>query len=132
MNPGSKVEIEFERDGKNQKVTLKLDSMDKSSNAGSSNVDEGALEGLSLKNLDDEIRSKYALNKDLKGAIVTNVKADSKASEYGFRKGDIIIQIGQNDVENIDDFNKYIKAYKGKKVLVWVIRNGIPQGLVIR
>ena len=34
--------------------------------------------------------------------------------------------------KNLDDFDRYIKEYKGKKTLVWVIRGGIPQGLVIR
>ena len=132
MSPGSKVEVEFERDGKNQSVTLKLDSMSKASGASNTGDEESEISGLALKNLSDDIRSKYGLNKDLQGVLVTNVKSESKASEYGFKKNDIIIQVGQNDIKDIDDFNKYIKAYKGKKTLVWVVRNGIPQGLVIR
>ena len=68
----------------------------------------------------------------MEGILVTNVKNGSKAYEYGFEAGDIIIQVGQNDVKNLDDFDRYIKEYKGKKTLVWVIRGGIPQGLVIR
>nr|WP_314167568.1 DegQ family serine endoprotease [uncultured Campylobacter sp.] len=133
MAPGSSVEVEFERNGKTKTATIKLDSMSKSSGAADSRgASQSAIDGLSARNLTDDIRSKYNLDKDLEGILVTNVKNGSKADEYGFEAGDIIIQVGQNDVKNLDDFDRYIKEYKGKKTLVWVIRGGIPQGLVIR
>ena len=130
-SPGSLVEVEFERNGKTQTATIKLDSMSKSGGT-SRGASQSAVEGLSARNLTDDIRSKYNLDKDMEGILVTNVKNGSKAYEYGFEAGDIIIQVGQNDVKNLDDFDRYIKEYKGKKTLVWVIRGGIPQGLVIR
>ena len=56
----------------------------------------------------------------------------TKAQNIGFKKGDIIIQVGKNEIKNIDDFNKNIKEYKGKKTLAWVLRKQMPLGLVIK
>ena len=134
MAPGSSVEVEFERDGKIKNATIKLDAMKSDSTAASSTGEgsQGAIEGLRLRTLDDGLRRKYNLDDDVSGALVLSVKDGSKADDYGFEVGDVIIQVGQNDVKSSDDFDRYIKDYKGKKTLVWVIRRGIPQGLVIR
>ena len=47
-------------------------------------------------------------------------------------KGDIIIQIAEENIKNMDDFNKALASAKGKKTLVWVNRGGLFQGLVIK
>jgi len=134
MAPGSSVEVEFERDGKSKSTTIKLDAMKSDSTTlGSAGEDsKSAIEGLKLRTLNDSLRHKYNLDDDVSGALVLSVKDGSKADDYGFEVGDVIIQVGQNDVKSSDDFDRYIKDYKGKKTLVWVIRRGIPQGLVIR
>jgi len=134
MAPGSSVDVEFERDGKSKSTTIKLDAMKSDSTTlGSAGEDsKSAIEGLKLRTLNDSLRRKYNLDDDVSGALVLSVKDGSKADDYGFEVGDVIIQVGQNDVKSSDDFDRYIKDYKGKKTLVWVIRRGIPQGLVIR
>ncbi|MBQ7676384.1 MAG: PDZ domain-containing protein, partial [Campylobacter sp.] len=131
MPPNKTIEIEFERDKTMKTAKIKLDSM--SGDEKSSSAKGGsAIDGLKLSNLNDELRQKYRLDSDINGVLVTGVEDDSKAEEFGFKVGDVIIQIGQKDVKNIEDFNKLIKDYKGQKTLVWVIRNRIPQGLVIK
>ena len=134
MAPGSSVDVEFERDGKSKSTTIKLDAMKSDSTTLSSAGEDSKseIDGLKLRTLNDSLRRKYNLDDDVSGALVLNVKDGSKADDYGFEVGDVIIQVGQNDVKSSDDFDRYIKDYKGKKTLVWVIRRGIPQGLVIR
>ena len=70
------------------------------------------------------------IDDDIKGIIVSDVKKESDADEYGFMEKDIIIQVGQKEIKNISDFKDAIKQ-KGKK-LVWVIRGTIPQGIVVK
>ncbi|MBR6952496.1 MAG: PDZ domain-containing protein, partial [Campylobacter sp.] len=131
MPPNKTIEVEFERDKSMKTAKIKLDSM--SGDEKSSGAKGGsAIDGLKLSNLNDELRQKYRLDSDINGILVTDVENDSKADEFGFKVGDVIIQIGQKDVKNIEDFNKLVKDYKGQKTLVWVIRNRIPQGLVIK
>ena len=134
MAPGSSVDVEFERDGKSKSTTIKLDAMksDSATLGSAGENSQSAIEGLKLRTLNDSLRRKYNLDDDVSGALVLSVKDGSKADDYGFEVGDVIIQVGQNDVKSSDDFDRYIKDYKGKKTLVWVIRRGIPQGLVIR
>lgn len=131
MPPNKTIEVEFERDKTMKTAKIKLDSMS-GDEKGSSTKGGSAIDGLKLSNLNDELRQKYRLDSDINGVLVTGVEDDSKAEEFGFKTGDVIIQIGQKDVKNIEDFNKLIKDYKGQKTLVWVIRNRIPQGLVIK
>ena len=52
--------------------------------------------------------------------------------KIGFEKGDIIIQIAEENIKNMEDFNKALASAKGKKTLVWVNRGGLFQGLVIK
>ena len=132
MPPNKVVEVEFERDKTMKTTKIKLDSMAGDEKSASSAGGSNSIEGLKLSNLNEELRQKYRLDSDFTGILVTDVKEDSKADEFGFKVGDVIIQVGQKDVKNIEDFNKLVKDYKGQKTLVWVMRNRIPQGLVIK
>ena len=132
MPPNKTIEVEFERDKSMKTAKIKLDSMASDDKSGSSVSGSKSIDGLKLSNLNEELRQKYRLDSDFSGVLVTGVEDDSKAEEFGFKVGDVIIQVGQKDVKNIEDFNKLVKDYKGQKTLVWVIRNRIPQGLVIK
>ena len=63
---------------------------------------------------------------------MTDVKDGSDAQKFGFETGDIIIQVAEDTIKNIAEFNKAIANAKGKKTLVWVNRKGVIQGLVIK
>lgn len=132
--PGQTIELEYERDKSIKTTTIKLDSNPDESNFSSSNSSSSnsQIEGLSLSELTKELKGQYRVDDDIVGVLITGVKEDSKAEEIGFKKGDIIIQVGKNEIKNIEDFNKNIKEYKGKKTLAWVLRNQMPLGLVIK
>lgn len=135
--PGEKIEIEYERDKSIKTTTIKLGSSPDNggfaSGDGANNSDQNSqIDGLSLSELTKELKKQYKVDDDVVGVLVTNVKEDSKAQNIGFKKGDIIIQVGKNEIKNIDDFNKNIKEYKSKKTLAWVLRKQMPLGLVIK
>ncbi|PSM51690.1 periplasmic heat shock serine protease HtrA, Do family [Campylobacter blaseri] len=131
LKPGTKLKITYERGGKTAKTELELANMDKSFSATSSSYNN-ALKGLSVKEITSDIRQKYNMNPELKGVIVTDVEVNSKAYEAGFMINDIIIQVGDKEISNIAELNKAIKENKDEKMLVWVMRRGVPQGLVIK
>jgi serine protease Do len=62
------------------------------------------------------------------GVLVLRVDPGSSAEEGGLRVGDIIVKIGDQEIEDSDDYQKAIKALKDKKkaVLLLVYRNGEP------
>jgi len=65
------------------------------------------------------------LKKDTdKGVVVTRVNADSPAEEVGLQKGDVILMIGDQEVNNVDELRESLESYQeGDKVQV-VLRRG--------
>ncbi|QKF92092.1 Do family serine endopeptidase [Campylobacter sp. CCUG 57310] len=128
LAPDKEITVNYERSGKIESAKIKLANTQQTGNTkGTSSI-----EGLSVTSITDDIRYKYKIPQDIVGVLVTDIKTDSKADKFGFKKGDIIIQIGEENIKNIDDFNKALSNSKNKKTLVWVNRGGIIQGLVIK
>ena len=126
--PDSKLKITYERGGEIKTTDVKLIAQEAITITTSDT--DGGIAGLSVKELDSKTRTTLKIDDDIKGIIVSDVKNESDADDYGFMKNDIIIQVGQKEIKSISDFKDAIKQ-KGKK-LVWVIRGKIPQGIVIK
>lgn len=131
MVPGEKIELEYERNEKIHTATLELGNMDNTITITGLNS-QNMIKGLIVKDLNNDLRKKYNLTQELTGVVVTEVKKDSKAYEAGFIVGDVVIQIGEKEITNIKEFSDAVKNKKDKKMLVWVMRRGVPQGLVIK
>jgi S1-C subfamily serine protease len=57
------------------------------------------------------------------GVVVTMVNADSPAEKVGMQKGDVILMVGDQEVNNVDDLRTALESYKeGDKVQVAVRR----------
>ena len=82
--------------------------------------------GLTLANLDDSARKKYNLKSDVKGLLVLEVKSGSKAAERGLRAGDVIMEIGQQEVTSPAEVTQAVKTAKerNKPLLLLVQRDG--------
>ena len=131
LAPNKEITLTYERSGKIETAKIKLANANAKSSAPAAK-NGTAIEGLSVTAIDDNARYKYRLPADAAGILVTDVKAGSNAEKIGFEKGDIIIQIAEENIKNMDDFNKALANAKGKKTLVWVNRGGLFQGLVIK
>lgn len=130
MSPGETIEVQYERAKDTKTAKIKLDNMD-SSTLAKNTESKSSIEGLKLSNLTNELKRQYNIQSDIKGVIITNVEKGSKAEDYGFERGDVIMQIAQKEIKTIADIDEAIKSNKGKKI-VWVLRNEIPLGIVIK
>lgn len=66
--------------------------------------------------IDDDIKS---------GAVIAEVMDDSVAEDAGLKKGDVIIKIGDYEVEDYKYLKYYLHRYKvGEKVKITFIRDG--------
>ncbi len=54
--------------------------------------------GLTLSSLSDNLRERYKLEEKSKGVVITKVDEDGPAAEKGIRAGDLIVEIGQEEV----------------------------------
>ncbi|MGM3172750.1 serine endoprotease DegQ [Dickeya lacustris] len=98
--PGKTVRIGLLRDGKQQEVAVVLDN---SSNT-TTNADSlsPALQGATLNN--------GQLKDGSKGVTIDNVAKDSAAAKIGLQKGDIIVGVNRERVENITQLRKLLEA----------------------
>lgn len=81
--------------------------------------------GLSISNLSKELKES---NTSIKGIIITNVDIHKNPTLRDLRKGDIIMQINEHDVENVENFQNQINLAKKqnskKAIMLLIYRNG--------
>ncbi len=117
--PGSRVAVTYERDKKLFDTTIKLASLEHTPNESSE-----LLKGMELLSLDDSLRSRYSIPSGVEGVIIVNIKPDSKAALQGIQKGDIIIQIENNEIKNMDDLRAALKQYAKQYKRIYINRRG--------
>ncbi|MGH1600103.1 Do family serine endopeptidase [Campylobacter majalis] len=129
LQPNDDITLKYERNSKIYEANLKLS---RGTDTALNTKDTMLIDGLSISNITSDIRLHYKLSNEIVGVMVTEVKPNSKADEFGFIRGDIIMQVGDEIVKDIQSFTKAINDKKGSKTLVWVNRRGIMQGLVVK
>ncbi|MFP1723765.1 serine endoprotease DegQ [Lonsdalea quercina] len=98
--PGKTVKIGLIRDGKQQEVSVVLDN-----SANASTNAETLSPGLQGATLTDG-----QLKNGSKGVAIDNIAKDSAASKIGLQKGDVIIGVNRERVENIAQLRKILEA----------------------
>jgi serine protease Do len=85
-----------------------------------------ALIGLVLAPLDDALRTKHGIGKDVKGVIVVEIDKASPAAEKGVRVGDVIVEVAQEAVSSVDDIAKNVERIKkaGRKAVLLRLEDG--------
>jgi serine protease Do len=85
-----------------------------------------SLIGLVLAPLNDELRAKHGIGKDIKGVIVVEIDSASPAAEKGVKVGDVIVEAAQEAVASIDDVAKSVDKVKkaGRKSVLLRLEDG--------
>jgi serine protease Do len=131
LAPGSEATLEIWRDGQIVEVKVKLDEWQ--AEAGAEPVDEPTL-GMNIRNLSDEIRQRLRLAPEVEGVLITRVEPGSPAEDARLMEGDIIVEIGQQDVKSMTDFESLVEQYgqPGKSLLIRYLRGEQEDITVIR
>src|SRR5581483_8469764 len=126
--PGTKINMEVNRDGNGKTLALTLGDMSKNSDETQSASDEShgkARWGVGLADLTPDVRDQIQAPQNVRGAVVARVEPGSPADNAGLQKGDVIVQIDRHDVENASDASNALKnVAKGQDALVLVWSNG--------
>ncbi len=83
--------------------------------------------GMKLTAITPELRQQYEIKPDMKGVVITEVAGNSTAAEKGLRAGDVIIEVGQEEVRKPEDVTAKVQKAKEqnkKSVLLLVDRKG--------
>ncbi|MDR2386034.1 MAG: DegQ family serine endoprotease [Deltaproteobacteria bacterium] len=79
--------------------------------------------GLTLREITPEIRSRLNLNENQGGLLVEGVSVDSLAAEVGIQPSDLILEIDQNPIKTINDYNRVLRQHpKEAPLLLWIQR----------
>ncbi len=126
------VKVEIWRGG--EKVTLdvkvgELEEEVETASVGSSKEDtktgEKQIEdlGLTLSSTTDDLRERFKLEEKSKGVVITKVDDEGPAAEKGIRVGDLIVEIGQEEVSDPGQVTDKIAEAKkqGRKSILLLI-----------
>jgi C-terminal processing protease CtpA/Prc len=84
----------------------------------------GTYLGVHLMDLNDQLAEYFGTDKD-GGALVTEVMEDSPAAEAGVKAGDVITEIGDEEVSDVGEVRDALQDYEeGESVEVHVLRKG--------
>ena len=125
--PNDKTKLTVIRDGKEKTLTVTLgtrpdqDELARTYNYGGTGFD---LLGLKVENYEDD---NQFLSANSEGVVVVQVETNSIAEENNIRLGDIIIEMGKTDIQNIDDYTSELEgSEKGDTIMLRILRNKSP------
>jgi S1-C subfamily serine protease len=129
MPPGSNVDVTALRNGRNQDFQVALaqlpdreqpasDDDDTSSSGTTGNTKFG----LTVQPLTAETASRYGLDADDQGLLVTRVDPSGSAANAGIRQGDLIQEVNRQAVKTPTEFSAAVQQSGAKPALVLVKR----------
>jgi serine protease Do len=136
--PGSTVKVGLMRDGKDMTISAKLGDSKPTKEA---KVDEqktpekaspGSF-GFSLAPLSPDTRQQLGLKDNVNGALVAAVEPGSPADEQGLKAGDVLQQVGKEQVSDAKEAVAKLKDAKASKkpVLMKVYREGMTRFVAV-
>jgi len=82
--------------------------------------------GLGLSRLTTANRNEYNVPADVDGVLVTYIDPASAAAQKGIRRGDVIVEVAQNDVRSPSDVSERVEEEKasGRKSVLLLLASG--------
>lgn len=124
--PGTKVNVQLIRDGKQMTLPVTLEQMNGSKEASASGQEHGkARWGVGLSNLTPEVREELQMPSDVHGAVITNVEPGSSADNAGLSQGMVIEEVNRHPVQSAADVQRELgNIPKGQDVMLLIWNNG--------
>jgi serine protease Do len=135
MAPGSKAQIQVNREGQTKMFDVQLAEMPAGVTAEGgpeASPEESAqaekttvFGGVAVADINDDIRTALNLPKDVQGAVIAEVDADSPSGKAGLREGDVIQEVNKQRVKSAKDLVAASKKLKpNEKILIRVYSQG--------
>jgi serine protease Do len=129
-DPGSPATVKLIRDGAQKSVNVALAELPGQNRIGlgepnspDSDVSKtDALDGVTVDNLDQDVRQQLKIPASVTGALVSDVDQDSNSAADGLQKGDVIVAIDRQAVTDADSAIKLCTQAKGSQILLKIWR----------
>lgn len=109
-NPGTAVELSIWRDGKEQKISVTLGKLDEA--AAPTEEQQQAPAEEPAAPAPTSVGLTLVPNAGGEGLLIQDVDPNSPAAEKGFAVGDTILEVNNQAVKSVEDFEKAITAVK--------------------
>ena len=129
ISSGTPVTVKVIRNGVSRNFTVTLAELPGSeivagdqdnSDAGPGVAD--ALDGVTVADLEPQVREQLRVPAAVNGAFVSDVSSDSNSADAGLLVNDLIVEINHQPVASADDAVRLCKAARGEHILVKVWR----------
>jgi serine protease Do len=127
--PGAKVTLGLIRNGKKQDTTVTVadraklfaSRLGEEEEGGDNSTPKESKLGLSVRAVTSDIADRLDIPAG-KGVIVQDVKPGSFADDTGLSRGDVILEINKQPVNNEDDFTRVSSTLKSGQDVVFLVR----------
>jgi serine protease Do len=130
FNPGTIVTLKVIRNGAPSNFSVKLGELPGGDSIAGSQDNSGAaagiadaLDGVTVSDLEPEVRQQLRVPDDVNGALVADVNEDSNSADAGLQPNDIIVEINRQPVTSADDAVRLCKAARGEHILLKIWRH---------
>ena len=136
---GAQVALGVWRNGKKTTVTVVTEELPADPNKLASNQPPPSQHenvtssfGVQVQDVTPELRQELGLKSD-SGVVVTEVTANSPAAVADIQTGDVITEVGRNQVTDTDSFQKALADQKGKPNLLLLLdRKGVKTYSIVK
>ena len=130
---GKEVDVVLLRRGEMRTITVTIEELDESpptvtaaASPGTSDAEVESL-GMTFAAINPDLRERFGLAEDMNGVIVVDVDPEGAAAERNIRPGDVIVEVGLEEVITPDDVLARVKQAsdaKRKSVLLLLDSSG--------
>jgi serine protease Do len=107
--PGKEVEIDVFRDGKIEKLALKVGELDgKSVASGKASAGDVKKLGMTLQTLTPELARDLSLHEGTRGVLIMEVEPDGLAAFAGLQPRQVVTSVNGNPVADVEQFGREV------------------------
>jgi serine protease Do len=130
LSPGTMVTLKVVRNGFNKTIAVTLGELpggalaDGGQNDNSDNdpAKADALDGVTVADIDSQVRSQLRIPANVRGALVAEVSSDSNSADAGLQPNDVIVEINRQPVTDAQDAVRLCRAARDEQILLKVWR----------
>jgi serine protease Do len=117
---GKVAKVEVIRRGKSKSFEVKIGKL-KEEQVEEEPAEERSDLGMTVDEITPEMARQFGLS-EARGLVVVQVENNSPAEEAGIRRGDIIMEMDQEPMQDIDEYSKKIRRYKKGDTILFLVK----------